>query len=193
MCRLYTQTRRCPSCMKILWQQTIMYDSCKTPCPCKSCSVVRYGDNGKDASEKDHHTTLQHTIACPEAKVVQGTPVWASQDCGFCQWQRTVEVRRKWHGMHFMQLNTFDINERRTVSAPMNITGSTTEAAGETSPSVVSDLSEGSGSPSIDSGSSQGGGTQRRKKSVRFAEPLKVEKKRSSFMARFTRDRSRSN
>ncbi|KAK8037402.1 hypothetical protein PG991_000748 [Apiospora marii] len=60
------------------------------------------------------------------------------------------------------------------------------DASPKTSPEAVSDLSEGGlsqQSGSVSSSSPKEGG--QRKKSVRFQEPLKVEKKRSSILARF--------
>ncbi|KAK8068399.1 hypothetical protein PG996_007511 [Apiospora saccharicola] len=199
MCLLYTQTQRCPSCKKTVWQSTAMYNSCQKPCSCVSCSPAikcarsnRYSSEDED-SPKPTAEGSPHTISCPNAELIHGWPQWASQPCGFCRWQRSLEVRRQWHGVHFCMNPPTHSNKASSFNSPATPRASThgkNEGSPKTPPEVVSDLSEGGWSQqsgNISSSSPKQGG--RRKKSVRFQEPLKVEKKRSSIIARFTRDR----
>ncbi|KAK8023693.1 hypothetical protein PG993_011759 [Apiospora rasikravindrae] len=114
MCLLYTQTQRCPSCKKILSQHTVMYESCENSCSCLSCSSAKSSNKNNSryrayTSEERNGTSTPnpvpegtaHTTACPKAELVHGEPLWAPQACGFCRWQRSLEVKRQWQGVHF--------------------------------------------------------------------------------------------
>ncbi|KAK8074173.1 hypothetical protein PG994_005072 [Apiospora phragmitis] len=128
-------------------------------------------------------------MTCAKAELVHGTPLWASQSCGFCRWQRSLEVRRQWKGEHFC-MNPFAVNQ--TPSEPQKTTTMAQGGdPGQETPSEASDPSEGGWSQQSGSSSSRKE-SGRRKKSVRFQEPLRVEKKRSSLLARFTRERSKT-
>lgn len=197
MCLLYTQTQRCPSCKKTVWQSTVMFDSCDKPsCTCVSCSSTikgvrtsRYA-SADDVPLRSATEGNVHTAACPKAELVHGWPQWASQPCGFCRWQRSLEVRRQWYGVHFC-INPSSTGKATTRSpsspaTPKATKQGETDASPKTPPEVVSDLSEAGWSQPCDSvSSSSPQGSARRKKSVRFQEPLTVEKKRSSILARF--------
>ncbi|KAK8103044.1 hypothetical protein PG984_016190 [Apiospora sp. TS-2023a] len=176
-----------------------MYNSCQKPFSCVSCSLAikcarsnRYSSEDEDRP-KPTADGSPHTIACQNAELIHGWPQWASQPCGFCRWQRSLEVRRQWHGVHFCMNPSTPSNMTLSSNSPTTARTSThskKDTSPKTSPEGVIDLSEGGWSQqsgSVSSSSPKQGG--QRKKSVRFQEPLKVEKKRSSIMARFTRDR----
>ncbi|KAK8109741.1 hypothetical protein PG999_007878 [Apiospora kogelbergensis] len=167
-----------------------MYETCEITCSCGSCAAAK--DNGIKLSANDVHSdALHYTIACPQAKLLHGTPQWASRPCGFCRWQRLHEVRRQLHGVHFLELNSCT-NKHDTKSKVTSV-DVLAQNKGQDTTFKVSDLNEGDVSPSTsDNNGILKGSTQKRRKSVRFEEPPKVEKKRSSFILRFTRERART-
>ncbi|KAK7917537.1 hypothetical protein PG985_011145 [Apiospora marii] len=197
MCLYYTQTQRCPSCKKTLRQSTALYDSCdRESCPCVFCSSTTKSVKSSRHTSEDEagpSPTAEAnicTIECPKAELVHGWPQLASQPCGFCRWQRSLEVRRQWHGVHFCMNPSSSRNETTVSNSPTMSSKATKhgekDASPNVSPEAVSDMSEGGYSQqgdSVSSSSPKEGG--QRKKSVRFQEPLKVEKKRSSILARF--------
>ncbi|KAK8099054.1 uncharacterized protein PG998_012295 [Apiospora kogelbergensis] len=167
-----------------------MYETCEISCSCGSCASVK--DNGSKLSTNDVHSdALHHTIACPQAKLLHGTPQWAYRPCGFCRWQRLHEVRRQLHGVHFLELNTHtDKHDTKSKAGAVDVPA---QNGDQETPFKVSDLNGGDMSPGTsDSNGILKGSTQKRRKSVRFEEPPKVEKKRSPFILRFTRERART-
>lgn len=174
-----------------------MFQSCEKPCSCVSCSPTTKNVESSKCKSEDQASPKPvaegdvYTVACPKAELVHGWPQVASQPCGFCRWQRSLEVRRQWHGVHFCMNPSTRGNETPSynlLTSPEAKKHVEKDVSPKNLPEVVSELSEGgwgqaSGSVSSSSNNPKEGG--HRKKSVRFQEPLNVGKKRSSILARF--------